>query len=129
MKIQTFKNMKGLIHGSDPKRMGCDKEGVLKIGDTEVSISPGVDSIMPPLFHGVSGDYDATFTDKYGKVYKLEKVAVRGGRIHPPPLTAVEIMDLRCRADAAEDECEALKARIIELENIFDTNSLNFLIK
>lgn len=128
MKITTFKNMKGLIHGSDPKRIGCDKEGVLKIGNTEVTISPGADSIMPTLFHGATGDYEATFTDNHGKVYRLDKVAVRGGRIAPPPPTAVEIMELRCRADAAEDECEALREKIRELENIFDTNSLNFLI-
>lgn len=128
MKITIFKNMKGLIHGSDPKRIGCDKEGVLKIGNTEVTISPGADSIMPTLFHGATGDYEATFTDSHGKVYRLDKVAVRGGRIAPPPPTAVEIMELRCRADAAEDECEALREKIRELENIFDTNSLNFLI-
>ncbi len=129
MKIQTFQNMKGLIHGSDPKRIGCDKEGVLKIGNTEVSISPGADSIMPTLFHGATGNYDATFTDHLGNVYELEKVAVRGGRIAPPPPTAVEFMDLRCRAEQAEAERDAMRERIRELENIFDTNSLNFLIK
>lgn len=32
MIIQTFKNMKGIIYGEDPKRIGCDKSGVLKIG-------------------------------------------------------------------------------------------------
>ena len=129
MRIQTFKNMKGLIHGSDPKRIGCDKEGILKIGTTEVHISPVEDSIMPILFHGADGDYEATFADSTGLVYKLEKVAVRGGRIAPPNPTAVEIMELRCRLDEAETERDALKEKIKELENIFDTNSLNFLIK
>lgn len=122
MKITTFKNMKGLIHGGDPKRMGCDKAGVLKIGKAEINISPGEDSIMPMLFNGCSGDYEATFTTSSGVVYKLEKVAVRGGWIAPPPPTTVELMELRCRADAAEEKIE-------ELSNIFDTNSLNFLIK
>lgn len=129
MRIQLFKNTKGLIYGGDPKRIGCDREGVLKIGTTEINISPNEDAILPLLFNGCSGDYKATFTDKDGKVYELEKVAVRGGRIAPPSPTAVEIMELRCRADAAEDECEALREKIRELENIFDTNSLNFLIK
>lgn len=128
MKIQTFRNMKGLIYGKDPKRIGCDIEGVLKIGSTEISISPGVDSIMPILFHGVTGDYNATFTAKDGRVFNLDKVAVRGGWIAPPSPTAVEIMELRCRADALDEENEALRAKIRELENIFDTNSLNFLI-
>lgn len=121
MKITTFKNMKGLIHGSDPKRIGCNKAGVLKIGKVEVNISPEEDSIMPMLFNGCTGDYPATFTDGDGKVYEL-KVAVRGGWIAPPPPTTVELMELRCRADAAEEKIE-------ELSNIFDTNSLNFLIK
>ena len=129
MKIQTFRNMKGLIYGRDPKRIGCDKEGVLKIGSTEISISPGADSIMPMLFHGVTGNYNATFTDANGKVYELEKVEVRGGWIAPPSPTAVEIMELRCRADALDEEKERLRAKIRELENIFDTDALNFLIK
>ena len=122
MKITTFKNMKGLIHGGDPKRIGCEVAGTLKIGKAEINISPGEDSIMPMLFNGCSGDYDATFTTSGGAVYKLEKVAVRGGWIAPPPPTTVELMELRCRADAAEE-------RIEELSKIFDTNSLNFLIK
>lgn len=129
MRIQLFKNTKGLIYGGDPKRIGCDREGVLKIGTTEINISPGEDSILPLLFHGATGDYKATFTDKDGKVYELEKAEIRSGRIAPPSPVALEIMELRCRADAAEDECKALREKIRELENIFDTNSLNFLIK
>ena len=127
MKIQTFKNMKGLIYGSDPKRISCDVEGILKIGATEIEVS--TDSIMPTRFYGATGDYDATVTDKLGRVYNLEKVAVRGGRIAPPSPTAVEIMDLRCRLDEKDTECELLREKIRELESIFDTNSLNFLIK
>ena len=115
--------MKGLIHGKDPKRIGCSKDGVLRIGPTEISISSTDESILPLLFYGGTGDYDATFTDTHGRVYNLEKVAVRSGRIAPPTPTDVEIMDLRCRADMAEDECEALREEIRVLKNIFDTNS------
>lgn len=122
MRVQLFKNMKGLIYGGDPKRIGCDRGGVLKIGTTEINLSPNEDAILPLLFNGCSGDYRATFTDTIGQVYELEKVAVRAGRITPPSATAVELMELRCRADAAEE-------KIHELEGIFDTNSLNFLIK
>lgn len=118
-----------MIHGPDPKRISCAIDGVLTIGATEISVSPDGDSIMPTLFYGATGDYDATFTDKYGRVYNLEKVAVRGGRIAPPSPTAVEIMDLRCRLDEKDTECELLREKIRELESIFDTNSLNFLIK
>ena len=129
MKIQTYRNMKGMIHGSDPKRIGCEKPGILKIGNTEIKISSEEDAIMPSLFHGATGDYNATFTAADGAVYTLEKVAVRGGRILPPSPTAVEIMSLHCRADIAEAERDALRDRVRELEGIFDTNSLNFLIK
>lgn len=121
MKIQTFKNKRGLIHGADPARIECDVAGTLKIGSTEISISVNEESIMPLLFGGCSGDYRATFTDSNGEVYELEKVAVRGGRIAPPPSTTVELMELRCRMDIAEEE-------IYRLGNMFDTNSLNFLI-
>lgn len=129
MTITTFKNMKGLIHGKDPKRIGCDKDGVLRIGQTEVSISSNAESILPLLINGATGDYEATFTDICGRVYTLEKVEVRGGRIAPPSPVAVEFMELRCRADVAEQECERLREEIADLKNIFDTNALNFLIK
>lgn len=122
MKITTFRNMKGLIHGPDPKRIGCDRAGTLKIGATVINISPGEDDIMPLLFNGCTGDYEATFTTSGGVVYQLEKVAVRDGRIKPPSPATVELMELRLRQDKSEEEIE-------ELKSIFDTNSLNFLIK
>ena len=121
--------MKGLIHGADPKRIGCEQGGVLKIGATEVSISPGADSIMPLLFHGGTGDYDATFTTQDGKVYNLATVEVRSGRIAPPPPHAVDIMELRHRADSAESKYQMLYDEVQRLARIFDTDSLNFLIK
>lgn len=129
MKLTLFMNRKGLIHGSDPKRIGCDKSGILKVGKVEVTITPKEDSVMPMLFHGGTGDYDATFTTTEGEAYHIEKIAVRGGWISPPSHTEVELMELRCRADAAEAKCEALGERIRELSEIFDTNALNFLIK
>ena len=129
MTITTFKNMKGLIHGKDPKRIDSAVDGVLKIGSTEISVSSSGESILPLLYHGATGDYEATFTDKDGKVYHLEKVAVRGGRIAPPSPTTVELMELRCRADELQDKCEALEKENERLSNIFDTNALNFLIK
>jgi hypothetical protein len=127
--IQTFRNKKGLIYGNDDKRIGCDRDGVLRIGTAEIPISAESESIMPVLFNGCTGTYKATFTDKNGEVYDLDKVTIRGGRIIPPPPTAVEIAELRHRADAMEEICEDLYAKFEYLSNIFDTNSLNFLIK
>lgn len=128
MQIQTFMNMKGLIHGRDPKRIDSDRDGTLKIGTTEISIVQGGDTIMPILFHGATGDYPATFTDVEGVTYDLGKVAVRNGRINPPSKIAVELMEIRARMDVLERENEVLKNKIEYLGNIFDTNSLNFLI-
>ena len=129
MRIQTFKNQKGLISGSDSKRIGCEKGGVLRIGTSEVSITPGNEVVMPVLFNGSNGIYKATFTSDIGEVYDLDRVTIKGGRITPPSETASEIAELRHRADILEAECEALRGEIQILKNIFDTNSLNFLIK
>lgn len=128
MRIQTFKNNKGLIYGDDAKRIVSDKSGTLKIGSSEISISAEAESIMPVLFNGVSGKYKATFTDLFGNTYELANVTIKGGRIVPPSEEAVEFMELRCRAEALEAECESLREEIRKLSNIFDTNSLNFLI-
>ena len=128
MRIQTFMNGKGLIYGRDPKRIDCDRDGVLTIGTTEIEISSGGDTILPTLFHGATGDYAATFTDSQGDTYDLGKVEVRNGRINPPPPFTIELMELRCRTDILERENQELKQQVEKLSLIFDTNSLNFLI-
>lgn len=128
MRIQTFNNNKGLIYGSDSKRIGCDIGGVLVIGATEIEISPGVEAVLPVLCNGSSGKIDAVFTARDGTVYNLDKVTLRGGRIVPPSETKLEFMELRSRIEILEGTCVELRAKIQELSNIFDTNSLNFLI-
>ena len=128
MKIQIFKNLKGLIYGADPKRISCNTDGVLKIGTTEISVSAERESIMPLLFGGCTGSYKASFEDKLGNIYDLDKVTVRGGRVDPPPKTALELMELHIKVDELEARCEKLEEKTRELDNIFDTNSLNFLI-
>ena len=129
MKITTFNNMKGLIHGADPKRIGCDMVGVLTIGCTEISITPESDSILPLLANGGTGNYEAVFLAKGGALYDLGIVEVRNGRITPPPPHAVEIMELRVRADSAERKYKMLYDEVQRLANLFDTDALNFLIK
>jgi hypothetical protein len=129
MKITTFKNKKGLIHGHDPKRVTCDKDGLLKIGQTEIAIKAGTEEVLPILINGGTGTHKAVFTDANGTVYHLERVEIQAGRICPPSNGAMELMELRCRADVAEQKCERLMDEIRDLRNIFDTNSLNFLIK
>ena len=129
MKIQIFKNDKGLIFGSEPKRITSDISGVLKIGRTNIEVKAGEDNILPLLFNGGTGEYKAIFTSDIGNTYELAKVTVKGGRIAPPSPVAVELMELRCWAEALESECANMREEICQLKSIFDTNSLNFLIK
>ena len=129
MILQTFNNLTGLIHGKDNRRISCDQEGVLKIGATEINISPGDEAVMPVLFNGWTGSSKATFTAKGGKVYDLGLVAFKAGRIVNPRPEVVEIAELRAREDIMEKEISSLWEAVQELRNIFDTNSLNFLIK
>lgn len=121
-------NKKGLIYGKNPNRITCDVDGTLKIGGTKITVKSKEDCVLPTLFYGASGYYDATFTTR-DEVYELGKIEVRNGRISSPPSHMLELMDLRCRADRAESERDAIKKDVKELQEIFDTNSLNFIIK
>lgn len=129
MRILIFKNNKGLIHGTDAKRIGCDIGGTLKIGSAEIEIAPDAEAIMPVLFNGSTGEYKATFTSDLGHIYELDNVSIQGGRIIPPPRIATEIAELRHRVDTFEEECAFLREQIAILSKIFDTDALNFLIK
>ena len=122
MILTLFHNQKGIIHGTDPKRISCAKKGILKIGKTEILLNPEEESIVPMLYHGATGDYEAYFITENDIIYQLEKISVRGGWIQAPHPMTVELMELRYRMDQAED-------KISKLEHIFDTNSLNFLIQ
>lgn len=128
MKIQLFANKKGIIWGGDPKRIECDKSGTLKIGTAEIAVEAGKNCIMPPLYYGATGNYDATFTTA-GVEYVLERVSVRNGLILPPSSTAVELMEIHYLLDDANEKADRLQKKVTELEKIFDTNSLNFIIK
>lgn len=128
MKIQIYKNGGGLICGADDKRISCSIPGTLNIGTAEVKVSPDGETVMPLLFNGSTGDYKATFKSDLGNVYNLGRVSIKGGRIVPPSKTAVDIMELMCRVDALEQENEHLRSEVLRLSNIFDTDSLNFLI-
>lgn len=129
MKIQLFKNDKGIIYGSDPKRISCDIGGVLKIGTAKIEVKADTENIFPLLFNGGTGKYKASFTSDAGSVYEIAEVTVKGGRVLPPSQTAIEFMELRCRVEYLEDRCSDMENEIIRLNGIFDTNSLNFLVK
>lgn len=121
MQITLFNNNKGLVHGNDHARIECTRSGVLKIGSTEISVSGNSKNIMPMLFYGCTGEYYGTFSTNDGEQYDLGKIIVRNGWVQPPDETAVELMKITVRTDEIEKKFEELNQR-------FDTNSLNFLI-
>ena len=120
MRVTLFKNKRGLIHGNDPKRIVCEKAGILRIGKTEIDLEEDDEAIMPMLFYGYTGEFDASF-ETGGEVYDLGKISLRGGWIQAPSPTALELMELRCRAEHAE-------ARLDALEKHFLRDPLRFLI-
>lgn len=126
MIIQLFKNKRGLIYGSDEHRIVGNVEGTLHIGSVAIEVAPGEESVLPPLGNG---NYKAIFITDNAEVYELDNVVVRYGKIVQPSKEALEMMELRARVDELEAMCEALDSKVRELSNIFDTNSLNFLIK
>ena len=128
MRVQLFKTGKGLIHGDDPRRIGCDREGVLTIGSVKITIPKGEDAVLPVLANGATGVYMAAFATSR-ETFDLGKVTVRKGRIVPPPQVEVELMELRCHVEDLEAKYDDLCEQVRNLANLFDTNSLNFLIK
>ena len=129
MKLQLFKNKKGLIYGADPCRINGTVEGELKIGHIAIKITPGVEAVVPMLANGGTGEYKATFTDNNSNIYTLRNVTVKKGFVQPPSKSALELMELTVRADMLEDRLAIHEAKIKRLDKIFDTDSLNFLIK
>lgn len=127
MELKLFLDKTAAMCGENPKRIVCSEEGVLHIGNDTVSISTK-GSVFPELFHGASGNYEARFVTK-GETYSLGKVMVRNGRIAPLSKLETELIMLRLRADIADRDREEMKKEIKYLRGIFNTNSLNFLIK
>lgn len=126
MIIQLFKNNKGIIYGADEHRIVGNVEGTLKIGSKSIDIVPGEEAIFPSLGNGT---YVALFFTKDDKIYELEPIVVRYGSIVHPSKESLEKMEFHKRLDELESACEELNEKVRELSTIFDTNSLNFLIK
>ena len=129
MRIQTFTNKKGLIWGDDPLHVECDKSGVLKIGTNKIDVVADVSTPLPILCGGYSCPALATFTTEDGAIYNLRNVHIKAGRLTPPPEDVVTSMELMLQIEDLFRISTRLNERIEELSKIFDTNSLNFLIK
>jgi hypothetical protein len=128
MKIQTFNDGTGIIYGDSPSILTCEISGVLNIGGTEFTIDSERETHIPQLFNAASGNFKAEYiTEK--KTYTLRKIKVKRGFIEPPSDDVVEMTYLKARVDEVDRKCEKVLAEVARLDKLFDTNSLNFLIK
>ena len=115
MRVQLSKMGKGLIHGDDPRRIECDRDGILTIGAVKIAITKGEAVAMPVLANGAAGVYNATFEAK-SQTFNLGKVTVRGGKIVAPSQTEVDLIELRCLVEYLEAICDDLRARLTVVE-------------
>lgn len=129
MIIQLFNNKNFLIHGEDNKRLTCEKSGILRIGNEDIPIKANEECILPALFFGTSADFKTTFITDDGVVYDGGKVSIRSGRVLAASSGQVEMMELHIRCDEVEKRLARAEESLERLKNIFDTNSLNFIIK
>lgn len=130
MHIQTFNNGTGVIFGDDIKRICAKADGVLTICGTNISVTKETPSVLPVLGYGSTGRYPAIFSPSDSEtIYDLGYITISKGRIVPVSDVEAKIAELQSRADEDDREISLLKQKIEELSNIFDTNSLNFLIK
>jgi hypothetical protein len=129
MIIQLFNNKNFLVHGEDNKRLTCERSGTLRIGNTEIPVKANEENILPPLFFGASADFKASFVTADGDIYEGGKVSVRSGRLLSAPPEKVEMMELHIRCDEAEKRQKENRKDIDMLKKLFDTNSLNFIMK
>lgn len=129
MIIQLFNNKNFLVHGADNKRLTCERSGTLRIGDAEIPVKANEENVLPPLFFGASADFKASFVTADGDIYDGGKVSIRSGRLLSAPPEKVEMMELHIRCDEAEKRLKIAEKDLDKLKKLFDTNSLNFIIK
>ena len=128
MNIRLFLNKTGIIYGDDNKRIECDQDGILTIGNTDILVKANEENVLPLLSYGATGDFAATYKTAE-ETYKLGKVEVRHGRIISPPSHVIQVMELTSRVEVAEAEIARMNEKVEHLSHLFDTNALNFIIK
>ena len=100
MILTLFNNNKGVVQYSASNQVTCVRRGVLKIGDSTVTIKAKTPTELPILCNGKTGEFEATFTDEHGKVYKLLNVYLVDGRIALPSAEFQEFVNLYKKANA-----------------------------
>lgn len=136
MTIIIFDNTKGIIRGSDPRRIISRYGGVLQIGDDRIKVEATVKNELPILCDGYTGEVDATFYCDTGCTHELLKVRLEGGVIVPPTAEYENLARdyklvsvLNARIDEATKALEKLYAQRQEAITALSKNPLKHLIE
>ena len=129
MTITLFNNFRGLVHGKFADIIAVPFGGTLKIGDSIVRIKARTKTELPLLCDGQTGEFEATFTDEYGKVYTLFNVNLVDGRIVPPSAELEELGRLYKKANAYNPIIEQYIQQKQEAINALNKHPLKSLIE
>ena len=124
MRIHLFNNGTAVISGLNPKTLVADKPGTLRIGCSSFAVLDLKETVIPRM---TDGCYTASFISEDGKEYRVGYISVHNGGIVAARTSENELL-LHHELDRANEKIEELTAKVAELEKIFDTDSLNFLL-
>ena len=136
MTIIIFDNTKGIIRGSDPRRIISRYGGVLQIGDDRIKVEATVKNELPNLCGGYTGEVNATFYCDTGCTHELFNVYLDGGVIVPPSKDYESLAQdyklvsvLNSRIEEATKALEELNAQKQEAVVALNNNPLKHLIE
>ncbi len=97
-------------------------DNAYKVGQSLFIVTKGVPDVWVVSVEKESVYYSYIDDDTIARELEINgTIQIGNGWIKVPPDSDVELMEFRCRLDEAENNID-------ELSNIFDTNSLNFII-
>ena len=129
MILTLFNNNRGMIRRDNPRRLISAYGGILKIGDSIVTIQAKTQTELPILCDGQTGEFAATFTDENGKVYNLFNVHLVDGRIATPSAELEQFVSLYIKAQSCDRMIERLQQEKQEAINALNNHPLKYLIE
>lgn len=136
MTITFFNGNRGLLRGKTVQSIVSPFGGVLKIGESTVTVRENVVTKLPILCDGKTGVFKSTFTKDDGTVYDLLDVTVEGGVIVPPS-SEYENLALNYKLanslaesiDEQEKRLQETRIRRQEIVTALNNNPLKYLIE
>ena len=127
MNIILFNNG-GLIVGKEQSEIACSYSGVLKIGNSNITIKEKTSIELPILCDGKTGEFGARFTKDDGTVYNLVNVHLVDGIIAPPADEIENFVRLYKTANRLDKIIEQLQNEKQEAINGLNNHPLKYLI-